>query len=176
MIQVLSSQSIDEMESAIALAAQRHNGSVLATTHLGALLGSEGDAVVFTVCQSELYKALLSADIRFAAFLPCRIAALRRANGVLLESVSPREFCRIIHRDDLEPLAAPLETSLREMMEDAARPGQAMALAANPGSGARWGATEDQVNMRATVAQRIDRHGSKIEDLGGTGKPETLGG
>jgi hypothetical protein len=37
-------------------------------------------------------------------------------------------------------------------------------------------ATEDQMNMRGTLAPRIDRFGSKIEDLAGTGELDTPGG
>jgi len=37
-------------------------------------------------------------------------------------------------------------------------------------------ATEDQVNMRATLAQRIDCHGSKIEEMAGTGVIDAQGG
>ena len=38
------------------------------------------------------------------------------------------------------------------------------------------GATEDQVDMRDTVPQRIDRLGTKIEDLAGTGVHDDFGG
>jgi hypothetical protein len=38
------------------------------------------------------------------------------------------------------------------------------------------GATEDQVDMRDTVPQRIDRFGTKVEDLAGTGQHDDLGG
>ena len=38
------------------------------------------------------------------------------------------------------------------------------------------GATEDQVNMQATVPQRIDHSGTRAEDVAGTGVPDTLGG
>jgi hypothetical protein len=38
------------------------------------------------------------------------------------------------------------------------------------------GATEDQVNMRNTIPQRIDRFGTKIEDLAGTGEHDSGGG
>ena len=38
------------------------------------------------------------------------------------------------------------------------------------------GATEDQVDMRDTIPQRIDRLGTKIEDLAGTGVHDDLGG
>jgi hypothetical protein len=38
------------------------------------------------------------------------------------------------------------------------------------------GATEDQMNARATIPQRTDRTGTKIEDLAGTGSYESQGG
>ena len=38
------------------------------------------------------------------------------------------------------------------------------------------GATEDNVNMRATVPQRIDQHGSKVEDIAGTGEQDAPDG
>jgi hypothetical protein len=38
------------------------------------------------------------------------------------------------------------------------------------------GATEDQVNMKNTVGQRIDRKGTKLEDLAGTGTQDAPGG
>ena len=38
------------------------------------------------------------------------------------------------------------------------------------------GPTEDQVDMRDTVPQRIDPEGTKIEDLAGTGEQDSQGG
>jgi hypothetical protein len=38
------------------------------------------------------------------------------------------------------------------------------------------GATEDQVDMRDTIPQRIDSHGTKVEDQAGTGKHDSQGG
>jgi len=38
------------------------------------------------------------------------------------------------------------------------------------------GATEDQMTMRATIPQRTDRIGTKIEDEAGTGEQDALGG
>jgi len=38
------------------------------------------------------------------------------------------------------------------------------------------GATEDQVDMKGTVPQRINREGTKIEDLAGTGEQDSQGG
>jgi len=38
------------------------------------------------------------------------------------------------------------------------------------------GATEDQIDMRDTVPQRIDRLGTKVEDLAGCGGHDSSGG
>ena len=38
------------------------------------------------------------------------------------------------------------------------------------------GATEDEMNMRATEPQRIDARGSKVEDIAGTGELDARGG
>ncbi|HUA63768.1 MAG TPA: hypothetical protein VML19_33780 [Verrucomicrobiae bacterium] len=38
------------------------------------------------------------------------------------------------------------------------------------------GATEDQMDIRDTVPQRIDRRGSKVEDEAGTGEHDSQGG
>ncbi|MGD0499816.1 MAG: hypothetical protein ABSC23_15410 [Bryobacteraceae bacterium] len=38
------------------------------------------------------------------------------------------------------------------------------------------GATEDQMDARATIPQRIDSHGTKVEDLAGTGEHDSPGG
>lgn len=40
----------------------------------------------------------------------------------------------------------------------------------------RIGATEDQVDMRDTVPQRIDPKGTKVEELAGTGEHDSAGG
>jgi hypothetical protein len=38
------------------------------------------------------------------------------------------------------------------------------------------GATENQMDSRDTIPQRIDRKGTKIEDLAGTGEHDSPGG
>ena len=38
------------------------------------------------------------------------------------------------------------------------------------------GATEENIDARATIPQRIDRKGTKVEDLAGTGQHDSPGG
>jgi len=172
MLQIHATQRLNQIEIGLRMAAERHGGSVLAVSHVGQLLrpehGLEGaDAVVFTLCFSGLYAALLRSDIRFAAFLPSRIAVCAKGGGVFLETISPREYCRLLHRPEVEPLAESLEDTLRLVMEETAHP--------------RHGedehrATEDQINMRAALPQRIDCHGTKVEEMAGTGVHDAQGG
>ncbi len=180
MIQVESDHRLEEMEAALFRAAQHHGAHIAAIIPFTPLLTEEArkaahDAVLYSVCHPEIYGALIAADLRFAAFLPCRIAAFRHGQGVTLETISPKHFCRHLIRPDLERLAAPLETLLRELMQDAAR-----APGAHPHphhlAGLLLGAREGQVSMRASIPQRIDCHGTKVEDLAGTGEVDAPGG
>ena len=165
MLQVRSIHRLDQIEIALRLAAERHGGSILAISRVSP------DADAFTLCLSALYSPLLAADTRFAAFLPVRVAACAHGEASVLETISPREFCRMLHRPDLEPLAVQLEDALRAIMEETARP---MAHAASAPAGHL--ATEDQINMRAAVPQRIDCHGTKVEELAGVGTHDAQGG
>ena len=180
MIRVSSAHKLETMEAAFCRVAQRHGAHVLAVSTLGSLLSTEArrashGAMSFTICHSELYGALLAADIRFAAFLPCRVAAIREGSGAVLEALSPKHFCRHLNRPDLERLVATLETMLRELMEVAAE-----AELPHPEHGRSpddsVGAREGQVSMRESIPQRIDCHGTKIEDLAGTGEMDSPGG
>lgn len=165
MLQIRSIHRLDQIEIALRLAAQRHNGSVLAVSRVSA------DADAFTLCLSSLYAPLLAADTRFAAFLPIRIAACAHGDAATLETIAPREFCRILHRPELEPLAQPLEDVLRAIMEETARPMVRSAAAL-----AEHTPTEEQINMRAALPQRIDCHGTKVEELAGVGGHDAQGG
>ncbi len=171
MLQVATNLKLEQIEPALRTAAERHGGGVLAASHVGHLVkrGPEGkpmDAITFTVCFSSLYAPLMNADVRFAAFLPSRIAACVRGDNLILETISPREYCRLIHRPDVEPQAVALEHTLRTVMEEAAHREKA-----HP-----YPATEDMINMRAAVPQRIDCKGTKVEELAGTGAHDAAGG
>ena len=179
MLQIHTTQRLHQIEFGLRKAAERHSGSVLSVSHVGQLLRpeqspKEADAIVFTLCFPDLYAPLLSSDIRFAGFLPSRVAVCTEGEGVFLEAISPREYCRLIYRPEVEPLAASLEDTLRLVMEEAAHrlPREAEA----PGRTVDHPATEDQVNMRAALPQRVDCRGTKVEELAGTGVIDSQGG
>jgi uncharacterized protein (DUF302 family) len=176
MLQIRSTHGFHATETRLRMATEQAGGNVLAITDMGALLrmgAAEGKAepataMALTLCFTDLYAPLLGADIRFAAFLPVRVAVCERTGGTFLETISPRESCRFLHRLDLEPLAMRLEERLLSVMERAA--------ASAPSVAEPHKATEEQINMRAAVPQRVDCYGTKIEDLAGTGNVDAQGG
>jgi uncharacterized protein (DUF302 family) len=179
MLLVASEHNLGVVEPALRRAAERHEASVLNVTHVGKQLRESNpgqDASVFCICAQELYTALLAADIRMSAFLPCRIAAHTQGGGAALETVSPLDFCRLLNRPDLVPLALPLENLLRAIMEEAAKPLAAVSRAAAGEHRGGLGATEEQMNARGAIPQRIDCRGTKVEELGGTGEHDAQGG
>jgi uncharacterized protein (DUF302 family) len=177
MLQVSSKHTIGAVEGALRRAAHRHGASVLTTTHVGQHLPADsGDALVFGICAGELYGALLAADLRTAAFLPWRIAAYTDEGGVTLAAMSPLDFCRLLNRPDLAPLALPLQDMLMHILQDAAETRAGAAQAAAGESRGALGATEEQMNVRGSIPQRIDCRGSKVEDMAGAGGHDSQGG
>jgi hypothetical protein len=164
----VSSLLLTEMEPALRRAARRRRASISAVESLG-------PATVYSLSLPDAYSDLLAADIRFAAFLPLRICAYEQDRSVILLAASPVAFAHALGNARLEPLAASLETLLNALLDEVRRP---MVLAARSGGHAEsaLGATEDQMNMRGTVPQRIDRRGTKVEEMAGTGEQDSPGG
>ena len=158
---------LNDVEAALRRAVRRSRASIAAVETVGA-------ATVFTILQPELYAVLLSADTRFAALLPCHIAAYTAGEGVKLAAISPVAFAKGFGRADLASLAASAEGMLNDILDQAARPLTQAAGGGHAESG--LGATEDQMNMRGAVPQRIDSRGSKVEELAGTGEQDSRGG
>ena len=82
----------------------------------------------------------------------------------------------MIHRSDLERLTTPLESFLKDLMEEVSQPAPLAGSARQAGAAGHTGGTEMQVNYQGAVPQRIDCRGTKIEDLAGTGRTDSLGG
>jgi uncharacterized protein (DUF302 family) len=177
MLQVISEHPLGSAEPALRRAAHHNGASVLMVSHVGQHVpAGADDAIVFGICSPELYGALLGADIRMSAFLPCRIAAYSQAGRMTLASLSPLEFCRLLNRPDLAPLATPLEALLLRIMEEAAHAAAVPESAAAGKHRGGLGATEEQMNVRGSIPQRIDCHGTKLEDMAGTGEHDSQGG
>jgi hypothetical protein len=158
MLQIRSNQRMDQIELGLRSAASRRGGSVLTADRLG-----------FTLCLSDLFAPLLREDARFAVFTPTRVAVCAQKDGTFLETISPREYCRLLHRPELEPLALPLEEALRLILEEAAH------VHPHEPEGEHR-PTEEMIDMRAALPQRLDCRGTKVEELAGVGVHDSQGG
>jgi uncharacterized protein (DUF302 family) len=181
MLEVRCEQGLDQLEVALRRAAHRHGATVLAVQSAGQVLREKGapvsrEVVVYSLCHAELFAALLEADVRAAALLPCRVAAYQEGGQTVLQSLPPTEFGRLLHRPDLVQLTAPMEALLLQILEEAVRRQPAAARATGGVVRGGIGATEEQVSLRAALPQRIDCRGTKVEDLAGTGKHDAQGG
>jgi len=168
LLERISPLNLKEIELAVRRAVRRRRASISA-------VGPVGAATVYTIVWPEIYSQLLAAEIRFAALLPLRLAVSEHQGGVELVATSPLAFARALRRPEIEARAAALESLINEILEDATHP---VAVAAGSGGHAEsaLGATEDQMNMRGTVPQRIDSRGSKVEEIAGTGEQDSRGG
>ena len=63
-----------------------------------------------------------------------------------------------------------------EIVVERVTPTQSASASASARADANVGATEDQVDMKDTVAQRVDQKGTKLEDIAGTGGHDSMGG
>ncbi len=174
MLQVTSSLKLDGIEAALRQAAQRRGASVVSVMHLSHLIrgkepGAPKDAIVFSLCHPDLSAALLGAELRLSAMLPCRVAAFEEGGSVILTAVSPSETGRSLNRPDLETLLLLMEATLQDIMNEVSQ---------SPSASRHRdvGATEEQVNARASIPQRIDCRGTKVEELAGTGQHDGSGG
>src|SRR4051812_40457017 len=136
MLQVRSPLRLDQIESAVRVAAERHGTDITAVSRLST------DALTFTLFHTKICAPLLAADARFAAFLPLRVAACAHGETTTLEALTPRAFCCLLKHPELEPDVMPLDEVLSVIHNDAAR--------SNPGSSEHT-PTEEQVNMQAEV-------------------------
>ena len=78
--------------------------------------------------------------------------------------------------DRAKRLARTLGTALGRIRKQLAPRTQRVPVANGHPGLSSMGATEDQVNTSEQVPQRIDDHGTKAEDLAGTGEHDSLGG
>ncbi len=159
---------LTEIEAVLRRAGRRRRANISAVEPLR-------NALVFTVWQPELYAQVLAADLRFSALLPLRISAYEQGGGVMLLAASPMEFAQALGRAELSSIAANLENLVNEFLDEATRPAVMTAKSGGHAESA-LGATEDQMNMQGTVPQRIDRFGSKVEEMAGTGEQDSPGG
>lgn len=118
----------------------------------------ELDAAVMRLLRDSGVRRVTIADPNGAPLLEIpRNAGTEAALGALSQAVTAissiaRYFTVTVQKAE-RPAAAPATSSVSNL-----------------------GASEDQVDMRHTIGQRIDKKGTKVEDLAGVGEHDSQGG
>jgi uncharacterized protein (DUF302 family) len=172
MLQVKSPHKLEEVHLALRRAIE-HRGASL---HALSPIDVSSRPAVYLLLHHPVYESLLTADPRLAAYLPCHIAAWDEGGAVTVVTGSPRKLAALLDRPDLSPLLDQLENTLLEALEEASQQAASLPVHSIDVARAPGRATEEQMNMRGTVPQRIDKRGTKVEDLAGTGKHDAQGG
>jgi hypothetical protein len=98
------------------------------------------------------------------------------------ETVQPRtlltELRRLLRRGRSEPSAAAKTGRVQPagIVAEPTSPPVPKSMGPPPPIDISGGATEDQVHMAGIVPERINKEGTKVEDLAGTGEHDSLGG
>jgi hypothetical protein len=173
MIQVRSRHPLSRVSTALHRYAHQHRATIQ-TIHMG-----RGPCpVVFLLTYPDFQHRLAQADRRWLTCLPWHVAGgEEEAGGTYLETLSPLEVCKWLNLDPTD-VPAEFEKFLTELLDHAAQAlGEGIHID-SPHQSEHYGlgATELQVNQRATVPQRIDNKGTKVEELAGTGQHDAQGG
>ena len=171
MILVRSRHPLSRVSTALHRHAHQQRATVQ-TIHIG----QEPSPVVFLISHPDLQHRLAAVDKRLLACLPWHVAGFEENGGTVLEALGPLEICGLL---DLPPSGAPddMDRFLRELMNYAGEaPSEIVHDEPHQSEHFGLGATEMQVNLRATVPPRIDKKGTKVEELAGTGKHDAPGG
>ena len=120
-----SSKSPAEAGKALEAAAPRHKFGVLAVHDLQAKIKDKGldfdqACLVYEVCNPQQAKRVLEANLEISTALPCRIAIYQKSAGSTLATLRPTMLLRMFGTPGLDPVAAEVEQTLLEMMEEAA--------------------------------------------------------
>ncbi|MBI3665626.1 MAG: DUF302 domain-containing protein [Acidobacteria bacterium] len=178
-----SANSLEEMDICLRQAAEQHGCSIIGEYDLSSKLRDRGLSTgrkirVYELCDPIAYSKLLERNPAMGAVLPLRISVHAMEGGVQLSAVSLASLGRSVEDPDMVPLIQEMEMAIREIMTAASRQhhGRAAAGPRKTDTYVHEGAMEGQVSQRGQIPQRIDRLGTKVEDLAGTGGHDAPGG
>jgi uncharacterized protein (DUF302 family) len=120
-----SQYSLDELDTRLREAAQRHKFGVLHVHDLRQTLAGKGidlgpECRVYDVCNPQAASQALSTDISISTVLPCRISVYTSAIGTFLATVPPTELLPASGVAAPEELANEVEKELFAIIQEAA--------------------------------------------------------
>lgn len=119
-----SKHRIEELDTRLREAAQRHKFGVLHVHDLAATLKSKGielghECRVYDVCNPQAASEALRKDPKIAAVLPCRIAVTADPSGVTISTVKPTDLLRATGLAGVEQIANEVEREIVAIIDEA---------------------------------------------------------
>ncbi|MBZ5545349.1 MAG: DUF302 domain-containing protein [Acidobacteriia bacterium] len=123
---IRTSKNLQEVASALEIAAQKYKFGVLAVHDLKAKMKEKGvefdrDCLVYEVCNPHQAKKVLEANPEISTALPCRISMYGDGGGVTLATLRPTSLIDLFATPALRMVAQEVEDVILKMMEEAAR-------------------------------------------------------
>ncbi|RJP69606.1 MAG: DUF302 domain-containing protein [Candidatus Abyssobacteria bacterium SURF_17] len=120
-----SRKSIDEVGTAIEEAAKKRKFGVLTVHNLKETMKKKGvefekECRIFEICNPQQAKKVLEADTRISTALPCRISVYEDGGTVKIATIKPTAQLAMFGRKDLASVAAEVEKTIIEIMDEAA--------------------------------------------------------
>lgn len=75
---------------------------------------------IYEVCNPGAAKKVLDVNVRISTALPCRVSIYEDGGEVVLETLRPTELLRLFGEPSLEPTAREVETTITDIMKEAA--------------------------------------------------------
>ena len=73
--------------------------------------------LILGACNPHLAHRALQGDPQIGLLLPCNVVVQESAGGTLVSIASPRAMFSVVQRNDLEPIVADAEASLRRVID-----------------------------------------------------------
>lgn len=120
-----SSKGFDDTVQAVLDEVAMANYRVLATHDVSATLAEKGfdreRVTIVELCNAKHAHAVLAADVRIGLMLPCPIMVYAEGDVVKIATMKPTLIAQFFPGADIDDVAADVESSLRGIMQRAAR-------------------------------------------------------
>ena len=125
-ITVRTKKSLGEVRQAFEDAASRHKFGIMGVHDVADRLHAKGlgfnrRLYIYEVCNPNVAKRVLDANVQIGAALPCRVSVYSDGDEIVLETLKPTLLLSLFQTPTLEGAAEEVEQALAAMMEEAAK-------------------------------------------------------
>ena len=118
-------KTVTEAAAALQAAVQANHFGVMQVHNLTETMAKKGvefthECLIFEVCQPQQAKKVLEKNMSVSTALPCRISIYEEGGKTVLATLKPTALLAIFNVPQLEQVAQEVETTILEIMNEAA--------------------------------------------------------